>query len=109
MIGFEAIGEIVGADYETIIIPEIEKIRKDGKEIRFLYHFGKEFEGIDLGAMVEDTLLGIQYFRHWEKVAIVSDNHWIIGSIKALGMLLPGHVKTFPDAELQKAIEWLKA
>jgi len=108
ILGFEASGDVTGSDYENVIFPEVEKIRADGKEIRFLFHFGKELGKISLGAMADDTLLGIKYFRHWEKIAIVSDLPWIINSVRVMGMLLPGHVKAYGNDDLTRAIEWLK-
>jgi len=37
-LGFEVTGNVTGADYEDIMIPEIEKKLKDYSKIGFLYH-----------------------------------------------------------------------
>ena len=43
VIGISAEGKITGTDYETILIPELEKNLKTTKKIRMLYHLGTRF------------------------------------------------------------------
>ena len=107
VIGFEARGEVTGADYETVLIPAVEDALTRHRKIRCLYRLGAEFEKFDVKAMWDDARVGLQHLRAWERVAIVTDVGWIRGAMQALGFIIPGEFKVFVDAELDQARQWL--
>jgi hypothetical protein len=46
-----------------VVIPYLEEIRQEGDRIRFLFHFGPEFEGFTPSAAWEDMRTGLRYLR----------------------------------------------
>lgn len=107
VLGFEAKGEITGADYETVLIPAVEEMLARQKSIRFLYHIGGEFSGFDAKAMWDDAKVGLQHLTAWERVAVVTDVGWLRTAMKAFGFVMPGHVRVFGNSELTEARQWL--
>ncbi|GFE60631.1 STAS/SEC14 domain-containing protein [Geobacter sp. AOG2] len=107
VLGFTARGEVTGTDYESVLIPAVEKMLADRKSIRFLYHFGDEFTGFDAEALWNDAKVGLQHLTSWEKVAVVTDVEWIRTSMKVFGFVLAGHVKVYSNNELTEALKWM--
>lgn len=107
VLGFEAKGEVTGADYESVLIPAVDEMLTRHKSIRFLYHIGNEFTGFDAKAMWDDAKVGLQHFTAWERVAVVTEVGWIRTAMKAFGFVMPGHVRVFGNSELAEARQWL--
>jgi hypothetical protein len=107
--GFEAKGEVTDGDYESVLIPTVDRIRDEYGKVRCLYVLGEEFDGYSAGAMWDDAKIGMAHPRSWEKCAIVTDLDWLRSAVKAFGWLVSGEVKVFANAELTDAKEWVAA
>ena len=107
ILGFEAKGEIDANDYETVLIPEVEAVLKKYKKVRLLYYLGPEFEGFTAGAMWDDAKVGLKHWLAWDKVALVTDVHWLRKSIQYLGFMIPGSMKLFGNDKIDEARNWI--
>jgi len=107
VLGFEAKGEVTGADYESVLIPAIDEMLTRHKSVRFLYHLGNAFTGFDAKAMWDDAKVGLQHLTAWERVALVTDVGWVSVAVKAFGFVIPGHVRVFSNSKLAEAKQWL--
>ena len=107
ILGFEARGEVTGADYESVLIPALENMLARRKNIRFLYYLGSEFTGFDAKAMWEDAKVGLQHLSAWERVAVVTDVGWVRTAVKAFGFFMHGQVRLFANSEISEARRWL--
>ena len=107
ILGFEAKGEITGDDYESVLIPAVEKMTAQYKKVRFLYYLGDDFLGFTAKAMWDDAKVGLQHLTSWERIAVVTDVDWIRTAIKAFGFVMPGHVRVFGNNGLMEARQWL--
>lgn len=108
VIGFEAVGEVHGDDYKTVLEPAIEAAAASGG-VRLVYVLGDRFEGYSAGASLQDAKLGLEHIRHWKRTAVVSDHDWVNHLVHALGWMIPGDCKAFPLAERDEAIAWIAA
>lgn len=106
-IGVAARGKVTAEDYENIIEPIVDEIFQRHEKARFLYYLGDEFDGFEPGAAWEDTRLGLGHYTGWEKVALVTNRDWLRATFRALGVLMPGAVKTFDIDELDEAKRWV--
>jgi hypothetical protein len=107
--GLRATGKVSKQDYDEVVDPLLEEVRRDGRRVRFLYHFPPEFKAFTPGAAWEDAKVGFRYLRLFERCAIVSDNDWIRGASRAAGALLPCPVRVFGNAAWNEAVAWLAA
>ena len=57
-----ATGRVTEQDYESVLIPAVEKALAGEGKVRLLYQVGPGFEGYSAGAMWADARLGM---RHW--------------------------------------------
>lgn len=107
VVGVEAVGEVTASDYQEVLEPAVEAtIERHGKA-RVLYVMGSEFTGFTMGAMWEDTKVGLGRIRDWERCAIVSDMPLIVDGVKAVGWMFPSEIKLFSDAEREQATAWI--
>ncbi len=111
-LGFTTKGKVTSQDYETVLIPAVEKKLKHHEKVSLLYHMGDEFDGFEVGAMWDDAKVGLAHITNWEKIAIVSDVNWIKKAGRVFGFAIDtmsssGHVKIFNNAELDQAIAWI--
>jgi hypothetical protein len=107
VLGLTAKGTVTAKDYESVIIPAVEAMLAAQGKVRFLYHLGEEFTGIEAAAAWDDTKLGVKHARGWEKMALVSDVEWIRGAVKIFGLAIPGHVRVFHNREFDEAKRWV--
>jgi hypothetical protein len=106
-LGFRAIGQVTAADYERVLVPDIEAAFVLNRKLRLLYHVGPDFIGFDPGAMWDDAKLGFRHFTGWDRVALVTDVPWLRVTSTAMGFAVPAQFRVFRDAELAAAIGWI--
>ena len=109
VIGFSAHGKVTAQDYEQHIAPAVEEALVRHGKVRLLYQLGTDFDGFDVGAIWEDTKVGLSHLAAWERIAVVTDVDWIRMATKAFGFAMPGEVRVFSYAELGAARDWLTA
>lgn len=107
VIGVLADGAVTRSDYETVLVPLLREAYRKGDKFRFLYQTSPGFSGYTVGAMVEDTRVGLKYLRLFERCAIVTDVEWIQHGARLFGSLMPFPVKMFPSQGLKEAVAWL--
>jgi hypothetical protein len=107
VLGFRAKGTLTANDYESVIVPAVEALLARHGKIRFLYHLGDDFAGVEAGAAWDDAKLGLKHITGWERMALVSDVEWIRTTVRLFGLAIPGHVRVFHDGELAEAKRWV--
>lgn len=96
-------------DYEEILIPAVEAAFRRRNKVRCYYELGRDFAGIDAGAVWEDLRVGLGHLSGWERVAVVTDIDWVRLAVNAFRFLLPGAVRVFPTSETTEARRWIAA
>jgi hypothetical protein len=107
ILGYKYEGEITGNDYEMVLYPTLALEMNRHRELRVLCEVENNFKGINFSALWDDASLIFKYYRHWKKIAFVSDKKWMNRIIATLGIILPGHVRTFTNNDLRTAEDWL--
>jgi hypothetical protein len=109
VVAFMARDKVTRQDYENVLIPAVNDLLRRRGKIRLYYEFGPQFSEFDAGAALQDFKVGVEHWRDWERVAVVSDVEWIKQATLAFGFLLPGHTRVFSLAEIAEAREWVAA
>lgn len=107
ILGLACKGHVTRLDYQTVLVPTVEKALEKPGNIRLYYQLGPDFTGMDAGAVWEDLEIGVEHLRRWERVAVVTDVEWIKRSIQMFGFLMPGRVKVFPITAGAEARAWI--
>jgi hypothetical protein len=106
VLGIIGSGTIIGEDYDTVLIPAMKDKLQRHKKISMLYQLNKDFVHYALDAYLEDAKVS-WHTLSFEKVAVVSDVHWINDSVNVLKFIIPVQVKVFGNNELENAKEWI--
>ena len=104
VIGFEVAGKLRAEDYRDTLQPELGKAAANG-EVRVVIVI-PEFEGFSGGALWQDLKSGVEHWRAWKRIALVTDVEWMVHGTEWFGWMTPGEVKHFPLAERSAAIAW---
>jgi hypothetical protein len=104
VIGFEVGSTIHTDDYRDVVLPAVQRAAAAG-EIRFVIEI-PEFHGMTGGAVWEDLKVGVEHFRAWKRIAVVTDIDWMRNVTGLFGWMTPGQVKVFPLAQRDEAIAW---
>ena len=102
-------GKVTRADYDKVLVPAVEKAFERHEKIRLYYELGTEFQGIESGAAWEDFKVGVNHWRHWDRIAVVTDVDWIKYAANAFAFLMPTEVRTFSLARKSDARQWITA
>jgi SpoIIAA-like len=107
VVGFEVADTIKAEDYRDVILPTLERAAASG-EVRFVIVI-PEFRGMSGGALWQDLRVGVEHFRAWKRIALVTDIEWMIHMTALFGWMTPGEVRTFSLAQRDEAIAWAAA
>jgi hypothetical protein len=91
------------------LVPAVEATLEQHEKVRLYYETAADFDGIDPGAALEDTMIGLSHALRWEKLAVVTDINWIRHSISLFRFLMPGELRVFSSDETAKAKAWIVA
>lgn len=105
VIGFEITDKIQAEDYRDVIIPALERAAASG-EVRFVIVI-PEFHGVSGGALWQDLKVGLEHFRAWKRIALVTDIEWMSHMLSMFGWMTPGEIKHFPLSRRDEAITWV--
>src|SRR5215469_7812783 len=75
VVGFETTGTLKAEDYRDVVLPALERAFARG-EVRFVIVI-PEFHGMSGGAMWQDLKTGVEHFRAWKRIALVTDIEWM--------------------------------
>jgi hypothetical protein len=107
VIGFETSGKVEAEDYRDVVVPAVERAAKAG-DIRFLIVM-PEFKGMSGGALWQDLKVGVEHFRAWKRIAVVTDIEWVDHLTWLFGWMTPGETKVFPLDKREDALAWVAA
>ncbi len=109
VVAFEAVGEVTSQDYKDTLDPAVKAAIAENGSISIMYVLGDKFTGYSGAAMWDDAVIGTEEFRHWKKIAVVTDTAWVAHSIHAVAWMMPARIKVFTVSEQSDANEWVSA
>ena len=104
----QASGEITDDDYQSVLIPEMQKLKDINGEIRTVIYFDDSFTGFTMGAMVDDAVFGMKNLTSFTKVSVVGLHSWLEGFVSLAQKVAPNVVKKFEFEEMDEALKWAK-
>ncbi|HTT50689.1 MAG TPA: STAS/SEC14 domain-containing protein [Streptosporangiaceae bacterium] len=105
VIGFETGGQLTAGDYRDVVGPALNRAAASGV-VRFLVVV-PEFSGMPGGPLWADLKVAAGQLRAWQRIALVTDIHWMDQLTTLFGTMAPGQIRRFPLAQRDQAIAWL--
>ncbi|MBM2293188.1 STAS/SEC14 domain-containing protein [Sulfitobacter pseudonitzschiae] len=106
LIAVKAVGKIEDADYKTVLALAVDKMVAEQGKARLVFEIGDEFDGFTAHAVLDDAALGIEHWRDFEKIALVTDHSWIAGAVRMFAPYMPAQVKLFGLPQRDDALAW---
>jgi SpoIIAA-like len=106
VVGFEAIGEVESADYETVAAPAVKHALERHAKIRVIHVLDERFTGYTAGGGLKDAMLGLAHPRSFDRIAVVTNSDSIHRLVTLAGWSIPGELKLFPNRERKEAEAW---
>ena len=94
VIGFEVSGKLETEDYRDKLVPALERAVGTG-EVRIVIVMPR-FEGMSPGAFWQDLKMGVEHWRAWKRIALVTDVTWMAYVTDWFGWMTPGEAWTMP-------------
>lgn len=109
VVGILCRGRVTKADYDSVLVPALERAFRKHDKIRIYYEIASDFAGFDPGAMFEDFKVGMGHLSRWERIALVADVEWIKHTMQFFSFMMPGDMKSFPTSQADQARAWIAA
>jgi hypothetical protein len=108
VLAVKAIGILTDADYKEVLIPKTEEIVKAFGNLKVLLYMTGNCDGWQLHAAWDDAAFCLRHRRDFEKIAVVSSSKWVEWGTRLASCLIKGKAKTFPEEQLQEALDWIR-
>ena len=110
VLGFRASGKMTGEEYREVMKPIYAALER-GDKLNIYFELADDFDGLDLGALWEDMKaagsVGLKHRSSWQRMALVTDNHWIKYAAAVAGPLAPGELRLFDPDKTAEAKAWI--
>jgi hypothetical protein len=109
VVGVRALGSVNKAEYERVLIPEFDRVAKEFGHINFIMVLETNVGNFSPGAWMDDVKEGIKHYKHWHKVAIVTDQKAVQKFTDFFSAVIPGESRGFPISDIELAKTWVSA
>ena len=106
VLGVQASGRLTAEDYTQVLGPAIAAATADGGKLRVVLIFESAFDGMDAGAVWQDLRTGVSAWHSWERIALVTDQKWMVDGLRLFAWAVPGEARAFAPSERDAAISW---
>ena len=103
--GVCASGVFTVAEFQDVVVPEVERLRAGNVPVRLMLQLGPQFTGFGEGAWGEltDEILRMPF----QRAAVATDDHTISTALNLMKWMLRGDVRTFRNHEYAAAVDWV--
>lgn len=107
VLGVRATGAVTKEDFDTVLKPALEALKKRNGKINYLLLLETPVSNFTVGAWLDDIVLGIKHYTHWNRIAIVTNEKLVEKFSDAFNFVVPGNSKGFTLSELADAKAWV--
>lgn len=101
-------GLISKAEYESKFVRALDKVVAKNPHFGLLIHYGSDYLGWDRDAADSSFQNILKYAPQARKLAYVNPPESKIFQVKMFASLFGGDIRFFNEADLEKAIQWVK-
>ena len=107
VVGIRATGAVTRQDFDEVLKPALEALHKRTGKINYLLLLETTVSNFTIGAWIDDIVMGLKHFTHWNRIAVVTNEKFVERFSDAFTFIVPGQSKGFKLSELVKAKEWV--
>ncbi|MFP4314258.1 MAG: STAS/SEC14 domain-containing protein [Alphaproteobacteria bacterium] len=106
VVGIATKGKITHEDYQNVVIPGIEKALETHDKVSVMFIL-EDLPGMEMAALWDDTKFGLQHWRDFKRMALVTDLDWVRNMTAFFAWMIPAEVKMFALDQEQEARNWV--
>ena len=106
VLAFKATGGVGPDDYRRVVKPAIDVEIAAGRKLRIVVVLDDSASNSGDRKSWEDLGLGLSFLRRVKRIALVTDQTWIIAQTARFGWLLARRLRVFPGSEIGAAMTW---
>lgn len=107
LVAFRALGQVTTADFNNVVLSEIEGLSKQSNGINFLFAVDADIQNFTENSWLKEAVLGLKQFENWNRVAIVSDSDEMNFS-DGFTFNTTGEFRGFKKLAFNKALKWVE-
>jgi hypothetical protein len=92
-----------------VLEPAAEAKLRLHRPLRFFFHLGSDWDGIEAGAVMQDARIGFGHWKEWGEIAVVTDSGNIHDVVGFFALFFHHPVRNFFDADYDKAKAWISS
>lgn len=109
VVGVRAVGKVDKDEYESILLPALEKAMKQYGELNFIMVLETSVGNFSAITWLDDIKAGLKHYTKWNKIAIVTDQKPVEKITNFVSALIPGEARGFPVSDVELAKAWVAA
>lgn len=107
VVGVRATGAVTKKDFEEVLKPALDGLLKRTGKINYLLLLDTRVSNFTLGALADDLVIGLKHYKHWNRIAIVTNEKVVEKFSDIFSFIVPGESKGFTLSELAAAKLWV--
>ncbi|MBC7687772.1 MAG: STAS/SEC14 domain-containing protein [Aquabacterium sp.] len=107
VLGVRATGAVTKQDLDNVLKPALDALFKRTGKINYLLLLETPVGNFTIGAWLDDLILGLKHFTHWNRIAVVTNEKLVEKISDAFSFIVPGESKGFTLSELPAAKKWV--
>lgn len=107
VVGFRATGKVTKEEFDTILIPAVDKVADATGKINYLFVLDTDVSNMSAGAWYDDMKVGLKHLMQWRKIAIASDQSGVNSFTDIAKHVMPGEVRAYTISQINEAAQWL--
>jgi hypothetical protein len=104
---YKASGAIGKEEYEQVVMARVDEVAAKYGRINFLVLLETGMENYSIGAFIDYVKVSFEHFTKWNRMAIVSDQHWVRVAYDTLSYIVHGEIRTYELKDLETAKHWV--
>lgn len=104
---YKASGAISQEEYKATVMARVDEVAAKYGKINFLVQLETGMENYSIGAFIDYVKVSFEHFTKWERMAIVSDQHWVRKAYDILSYIVHGQIRTYELKDIELAKAWV--
>jgi len=106
---YRASGTVYKEEYEQIVMARVDEVAAKYGKINFLVLLQTDIQDYTFAAFMDYLKVSFEHFSKWNRMAIVTDQHWLSQAYEALSLVVHGEIKGYDLKQFEEAKQWVSA
>lgn len=106
---YKALGTVSKDEYEQVVMARVDEVAAEYGKINFLVLLETDIGNYSFGAFIDYLKVSFEHFSKWNRMAIVTDQHWVEKAYEILSLLVHGEIKGYELKQFEEAKKWVSA